>query len=75
MVEDEVELLDFELELVAVLELEDEPEDVVGGPLLHWKTVKRLDPPQISLTLPLQPILQPALPSGAGPPFSNLLSQ
>ena len=50
--------------------------DTGGGPLLYWNRERRLEPPQISFVLPLQAILQPALPSGAGPPpFSSLLSQ
>ena len=73
--DDEVEVRDDELvdELVDELEL---VVDITGGPLLYWNMVRRLEPPQISFPLPLQAILQPVLPSGAGPPpFSSLLSQ
>jgi hypothetical protein len=69
--DDEVEVRDDEL--VDELEL---VVDITGGPLLYWNMVRRLEPPQISFPLPLQAILQPVLPSGAGPPpFSSLLSQ
>ena len=51
-------------------------EDDVPVAVENFQKVKRLGPPHISVWFPLQAILHPVLPSGAGPPaFRIWLSQ